>query len=106
MVRRGGDESLFGGAMNVSKPFIETEYEHGSAVIIHAFIERGLFWLNLNGREGVISAWLDEANCRRSSRRRDSVRVSLSPWNRLATICSPSEKVCEKRPDNLCFKIE
>jgi hypothetical protein len=46
----------FGEAAKVSKPYIEDEYEHSSSDILHAFVERGLVWLDLNGREGVISA--------------------------------------------------
>jgi hypothetical protein len=46
----------FGEASKVSKPYIEKEYEHSASDILHAFVERGLGWLNLNGREGVISA--------------------------------------------------
>ena len=46
----------FGEPAAASKSYIEGHFEHSSADILQAFVDRGLRWLSMQGREGVISA--------------------------------------------------
>jgi hypothetical protein len=46
----------FGEPATGTRPYLSQEYPHSSGDIFHAFVERGIEWLNFAGREGVISA--------------------------------------------------